>query len=149
MSETGETPSTREQSAPIDVTESLPNLVATRPFYAAVASLLERPWPRSTLVALFGGRATYGAIRGWLYGRRSAPQWAIDLLRAHADLRARSILNHAAALKRATRTRAEVGRQRAHANNARRECAKLYPDIKAMLDDCEQKEKARQQGGPV
>jgi hypothetical protein len=36
------------------------------------------------MVALFEGRTTIGTIDQWRYGRRSPPQWAVDILRRRA-----------------------------------------------------------------
>jgi hypothetical protein len=38
------------------------------------------PGMKRYLVALFDGRAQYGAIQGWRFGRRNPPDWAIDML---------------------------------------------------------------------
>jgi hypothetical protein len=120
--------STREQSARFDPTESVANEVANRPFYAAVADLLPSPIVRRDLCALFDFRASYGAIQGWRFGRRSPPQWAIDLLRAKGKSAVRQRWNNLARLDQARTT---LTRQEVAPINARR-----------------QKEKARQQGGP-
>jgi hypothetical protein len=36
-------------------------------------------------IDLLGGRAKWGAIEGWRFGRRNPPDWAIDALAAHLD----------------------------------------------------------------
>jgi hypothetical protein len=68
--------------------------VATNYFEVAVKTLL--PWTNAyrkncarvpnlhtAIVELLGNRAQYGAIHGWRFGRRKAPQWACDLLAQH------------------------------------------------------------------
>lgn len=110
MNDEYQEPSAREQSAPIGVVEMPAETVANRPFYAAIADLLPTPIAHTALVALFDYRATVGAINGWRYGRRSPPQWAIDILKMKGEARARRTLNNIARLSRArtTRTREEV-----------------------------------------
>ena len=83
---------------------------ATVPFELAVQLLC--PWTNSTqpglprapgryqrITDLLGGQARYGAIHGWRFGRRRAPQWAKDLLASHLEREARERLETAAALR--------------------------------------------------
>jgi hypothetical protein len=71
-----------------------PTKHATLPFEQAV--LLLCPWSNSPrpgsqrepgrhkrITDLLNDRAQYGAIHGWRFGRRKAPQWACDLLASH------------------------------------------------------------------
>jgi hypothetical protein len=109
--------STREQSAPNGAAQKLANEIATRPFYAAIADLLPRPIARHALLALFDFRASHGTIKGWRYGRRSPPAWAIELLRSKTEARARAMLANAARLDRARTT---LTREQAAPINLRR-----------------------------
>ena len=131
MYQAGEAPSKRETIAPNGAAQISSESVATRPFYAAIADLLPAPITRQALHALFDFRASVGAIKGWRYGRRSPPQWAIELLRHKTEARARAMLNNAARLDRArtTRTRSEIG--------------------SVLIVARRQKEKARREAGEV
>lgn len=48
----------------------------------AIAALLHGRTEADLIVNLFDGRTTYDTIRQWQHGRRSIPQWAIDLLKS-------------------------------------------------------------------
>lgn len=66
-----------------------------RPLFET-AALLVAPWTNSPqenhapypgrfrlLVDALQGRAQYGAIQGWRFGRRRPPQWACAMMAAH------------------------------------------------------------------
>jgi hypothetical protein len=110
-----------EQSARIVQTAPLGAQSCRGALYIVIESLLGRPVARAALVSLFGGRATYDAIQHWRYGHASPPQWAIDLIRAQAEIRARALLRHAAAVGRITRTQTQAGREHANRINSRRQ----------------------------
>jgi hypothetical protein len=80
-----------EEYGPKNLADCAPVCRARPAFEQAVMCLV--PWTNSRapghrkfpgvhrcLVDLFAGRAQYGAIQGWRFGRRNPPDWAIDML---------------------------------------------------------------------
>lgn len=87
-----------------------PDRRASVPFEAGVQALL--PWSNSPrhdlpsypgrtalLRAALGDRVPYNTIKKWREGKRTAPQWARDLLASHLENHARQCAETAAALR--------------------------------------------------
>lgn len=59
--------------------ESLPRNSRPPNFRTIIDWLVPPPASQANLVALFDGRANYGMIRHWKYGRAKPPAWAVEL----------------------------------------------------------------------
>lgn len=79
MQDTAELLQARDAAhGPSEYPDSLPRSKARPEIDRAIRALVPTN-RRIEIVALFDKRTTYGTIRHWRTGRRSTPQWALDL----------------------------------------------------------------------
>ena len=97
---------TRASVNPENVSTKARERIAKVPFERAAlllcpwsnAAPLRAYWPGryARLIELLEGRAAIGALQGWRFGRRQAPQWAKDMLANHLE---REIAERAEAIR--------------------------------------------------
>jgi len=71
--------------------------------------MMRYPGRNALIAAALQGRASFEAIKGWRYGRRSAPQWARDMLASHLERDAAERIAVARQLRETIERRARFG----------------------------------------